>query len=859
MNLALRARFRALINGCRHAAVWLTDTDRYSKQNIFLFMTLLSVLLFWQKIVELYNQYLVSPVWSRITSGPVGDCVFALLDLAVVLFLVAKIRKGYRLSGWQLTLMLGPGLLYAVAHYFNGASPLVSWRFATFQAASRLRYADTLLLLLAGGLLLQGYRIWVSRRAAAASASHLREDNPLTTAADDALGYLPEARRVAQQITTLVSSTSFAIGILGKWGDGKSSFLKLVELNLVGTATIIIHFNPWLVESTAAIRKDFFATLKERLGEYSGELATEIGTYASSLASVYDTTTAKAIKEAATFFLDTPTLTEQFAKVNEVIARLRKKIVIFLDDIDRLDKDEVLETLRLVRNTASFGNTIFVLAYDKQYIINAIHITNQSNSTQYLDKIVQLEIPLPHFNPVVLARHTLKIVRESLQAQVSPQLLNDLQELLIGNTDSPPADTFRQFYATQMRDPKVTFYPEVITNMRGAIRFANLFTFDLLPLAKDVQLDELLNLTLLKFKYPALYEAIKYQRIVKADFDLFNNPGSGSVIKLQPEKLQAFYEAHPGEKAAAELLDRMLKHLFGNNQLPPGERTIQRPSSFAIYFSAGQFENVPLVEIEQLRRGQLADVKPKVASWETKRQLPEAYEIIWHVQEFDNRADFENVVAAVLEAGKRLGQNVSDWLKEINARREQLITGLYRGNEAEFKQFFQQLLVSAEPPYLFEANLAFNIKAALWRRSITDFFLSREELNQLTLSYLSRHLTIKQAFDKDTFFLYQCNGTDVDQQNHIIIYPAASALIRQAITTYLDTALEQFIIPTGQPPLERHLTFRPFLNQIFNSWSAVDAFIDALPNSATARRVQVDYRLFKASGYREFERQLPLP
>lgn len=64
--------------------------------------------------------------------------------------------------------------------------------------------------------------------------------------------------------------------------------------------------------------------------------------------------------------------------------------------MDRLYSNEVIEVLRLVRNTANFTNTIYLLAYEKSYIQKAIkeelHVDNR---IPFMDKIVQMEVPLP--------------------------------------------------------------------------------------------------------------------------------------------------------------------------------------------------------------------------------------------------------------------------------------------------------------------------------------------------------------------------------------------------------------------------------------------------------------------------------
>ena len=47
--------------------------------------------------------------------------------------------------------------------------------------------------------------------------------------------------------------------------------------------------------------------------------------------------------------------------ISNELLHLKKKVFVVIDDVDRLDKDEVFEVLRLVRNTAKFCNIIFFL------------------------------------------------------------------------------------------------------------------------------------------------------------------------------------------------------------------------------------------------------------------------------------------------------------------------------------------------------------------------------------------------------------------------------------------------------------------------------------------------------------------
>nr|WP_257713538.1 KAP family NTPase [Vibrio neptunius] len=66
-----------------------------------------------------------------------------------------------------------------------------------------------------------------------------------------------------------------------------------------------------------------------------------------------------------------------------------------MDDIDRLTPSECFQVLRLVKAIADFPRTTFLLAFDPDYLQSVLAAHNVSNATQYIDKIVQLRLPVP--------------------------------------------------------------------------------------------------------------------------------------------------------------------------------------------------------------------------------------------------------------------------------------------------------------------------------------------------------------------------------------------------------------------------------------------------------------------------------
>ena len=67
--------------------------------------------------------------------------------------------------------------------------------------------------------------------------------------------------------------------------------------------------------------------------------------------------------------------------------------MILLDDLDRLDKEEILNGLKLIRTISDFNNVIFIVGYDRKYIVKTI----DQPSDNYLDKIFNVELALLPF------------------------------------------------------------------------------------------------------------------------------------------------------------------------------------------------------------------------------------------------------------------------------------------------------------------------------------------------------------------------------------------------------------------------------------------------------------------------------
>ena len=63
---------------------------------------------------------------------------------------------------------------------------------------------------------------------------------------------------------------------------------------------------------------------------------------------------------------------EQRPKLEEALSALDKPIVVVLDDIDRLETSEIRDVFKLVRLTANFPNIIYIVAFDRERVEEAL-------------------------------------------------------------------------------------------------------------------------------------------------------------------------------------------------------------------------------------------------------------------------------------------------------------------------------------------------------------------------------------------------------------------------------------------------------------------------------------------------------
>jgi hypothetical protein len=288
-------------------------------------------------------------------------------------------------------------------------------------------------------------------------------------------------------------------GIYGKWGEGKSSFMNMIDSKLLQDNRIKrIHLNPWHTGVEETMIRDIIIGFTSNFGKEERETFMKyIKAFAYTISSIVDickpgvgNATEKAVESIDDII--NPKSKSIYVLKRELFEKIRsepsKKYIVFIDDIDRLDKNELHYVFRLVRQIADFPNTIYILAMDPEIVAKSIGTFygegGRVDGMEFLDKIVQVPIVLPTIQQDTLRK----------------ELTNELTSII--NNHLPIRDI----------DYIIDEISPLFLNLRSIIRYINQLSFVLPSLIDRVDLCDLCMLEAIKNVSPQAYQEIYNNR-----------------------------------------------------------------------------------------------------------------------------------------------------------------------------------------------------------------------------------------------------------------------------------------------------------------------------------------------------------
>lgn len=552
------------------------------------------------------------------------------------------------------------------------------------------------------------------------------EDMCINTEAGDTFKRRTLARKLAKTISITINKQSFAIGILGEYGSGKTSFIQLIRLYLDDKTTTVIDFNPWSSENTPNIHKDFFDLLARKMFEIDPKLSGLVLDYSRKLSRL-DSAAEKLIKQVGfiSSLFQRKGYKEDYELINDLLKKCPKKIVVCIDDLDRLHAAEVMEILKLIRNTAGFANVFYLVAYEKGYVQEAIRTVNPSAVYSYLDKIIQLEIPLP------------KREGDDLLVLLKPRLKN----LLSANHLSELDEVIRYGFKFQSEFA----FPMVFRNSRDVIKFYNSFsiTYDLL--GNEVVFGNLFVLELLKFRFPLIYDRL-YERPKDMLFSKPHRSTHDERYELRTIKdgevenlmIRAGLKEQKYADNDIDLICSLVKNLFNPNISGSKDQknSIIYPMFFERYFRYRiSGKEISEKSYQDALTGGLDSLTEYIDQCVDAGMHEQINDRIFQ-EKTEHRSKFEFVIAALFYLGPKYvalnGVTSFDnpaLLNKLWNIDGHLTRKYYNGNEQQYANFLNKLFVEAPSPYLFHNQLIFNLQKEPERLPISHSQLMVYQIN----------------------------------------------------------------------------------------------------------------------------------
>jgi KAP family P-loop domain/Pentapeptide repeats (8 copies) len=326
----------------------------------------------------------------------------------------------------------------------------------------------------------------------------IRNDEPTVV---DALGrewYVDVLAELVQQ-----SETPLVIGIHGRWGSGKTSMMmQLQDLLDRNDETLTVWFDPWMHQfdenPVLALVQTTIAQLHMERGETVKTLLGAIGMgVADTASSIVGTPDMRNMNEYVNW------IEEASFRVREARVELRehfeafvkqgrtkdgserpKRLVVFVDDLDRCSPDKVLNLLEALNLYLDVEGCVYILGVDPaplEAAINHKYAWAKEGYANYLDKIIQLPFRLP---PISLdaRRKYAKGLLASIEDEVDEKVIAVLTHT-------------------------------VAANPRQGKRFTNTFMFSHLLCRNSAYVGEyvpavLALLVAIQFRQPRLYDAL---------------------------------------------------------------------------------------------------------------------------------------------------------------------------------------------------------------------------------------------------------------------------------------------------------------------------------------------------------------
>lgn len=408
-------------------------------------------------------------------------------------------------------------------------------------------------------------------------------DQPITGTEQDCFSRSGYAQRAADLIVNSRSRGASAVfGLTGPWGSGKTSLIEMMleKLRSDHQDWSVARFTPWSSADVPGLMSEFYASLIEALppdrrNAVKGSFATllQIAAPVAKLIPLAGDATSGTMLMASQALAQNDPWVVAFEKTTQKLRDAKISLLVVADDVDRLQADELVALLKVVRLLGRFPGVQYILAYDDHTLTQTLSTAwgvedGGVTARSFMEKIVQYPLVVP------------------------PLLDHQLLERFDSGVDRALEEAGRPAMQSRRLGKIVDILPALLPTPRAIDRLLAQLRYYLVLLdPEDINDEDVILLTLVRTAFPRLYGALPRwkTRLILGQSD--RGAQSASSIQPEPPWWEQLFEAETVPPAAQDDAKRLLTELFpkafppSNSLMSGGKRRICEDNYFDRYFA----------------------------------------------------------------------------------------------------------------------------------------------------------------------------------------------------------------------------------------------------------------------------------
>lgn len=451
-------------------------------------------------------------------------------------------------------------------------------------------------------------------------------DTPIKVKEQDLIGRASFAERLADILKSAEGSEPLVIGLYGSWGSGKTSVINLVENELSRkagdgeTVVSVVRFEPWNCLTVEQLLGQFFKEvgnalnkdahgdkLRDRLRrkllckrpevfdaftDYFEALLTTAGDAASLAGVPLAGVAAPAFGKHLTSRLKKSadrvgSISAKKQALEKELLKFGGRVVVIIDDIDRLPNDQVRMVFQLVASLAKLPKINYLLSFDEEVVTRALSEVQKCDGAEYLEKVIQVPVRLPSISSGDLRRMLLKDINAIFEAFAYRQ--EDLDD-------------------KRWNGICLTFLNNRFSTIREIRRFTNALKAKLSILPRFCCFEDVVALTVLELKAPKLVDWVRTHKdflcgTIGSSLYMNSRDPKGNLANLEEQfsGIASSSEAEWAVEAVCRLFPRVanktgMSHCVSYSR--ESLNAIWRADSFDLYFHSNMPNGIDVHEVQ---------------------------------------------------------------------------------------------------------------------------------------------------------------------------------------------------------------------------------------------------------------------